>query len=453
MGLLTDTRTLQPTLVGGCRLERVVLDRPGFPTLYDAVRIETGEKASVRLYEIEANRRTTRRFMRAVERRAALEHPHLLEIHGAGIWEGRFVVATGPQSVPSLGYRLQKGPLAPGEMLEIMGDVADALDFAAEGRVLNRELGVASILLDPDRGAQLGDLGLWVPFMPDLAPWEHPYPMHICPETARGEPLVRASNVYSLASVVFDCLTGAPPFQGHVVKVMEAHAQAPPPRATERDAGLPPEIDRVFAIAMAKDPAQRYATASEMVSAASAALGLAPVRTRAPVSLPVEKPVAAPPRWGRRLAHAGVALLATAALGLGGYLAGSAGEGESAPTLAGPSPQVAWAARALNAELRQIDAQVLSGRARLAAARTRRGQARAAAALAAEYRRAAVAVGAIAPGSGLEPSSLSSRLRDAEAAYAGLALAARDGDRRGYRTARRRVQAAETALRRDLANL
>jgi serine/threonine protein kinase len=281
MGLLTDTRTLQPTLVGGCRLDRLVLDRPGFPTLYDAVHLETGESASVRLYDIEASRGVMRRFRRAVERRAALEHPRLIDIHGFGAWEGRLVMATGPQSVPSLGWRLKVGPLTPAEILEVMGGVAEAVDFAADAGILNRELGMGSILLDPWRGVQLGDLGLWVPFMEDLAPWRHPYPAHISPETARGEPLVRASTVYSLASVMFDCLTGAPPYQGHPVAMAEAHATAPPPRATERDPGLEPELDRVFEIAMAKDPAERYATAAAMVTAASEALRVAPAPRRA----------------------------------------------------------------------------------------------------------------------------------------------------------------------------
>jgi serine/threonine-protein kinase len=449
MGLLTDTRTLQPTLVGGCRLDRVVLDRPGFPTLYDAVRVETGEKASVRLYEIEADRRTVRRFRRTVERRAELEHPHLIEIHGAGVWEGRLVLATGPQSIPSLGYRLQEGPLPPGEMLEIMDQVADALDFAADGGFLDLELGVGSILLDPDRGVQLGDLGIWVAFTPGLAPWEHPYPMHISPETARGEPLQRASNVYSLASVMFDCLTGAPPYEGHVVKVMEAHAEAAPPRPSERDPGLGPEIDRVFERAMAKDPASRYETASDMVRAAHEALGVSPV-TRRPVSatpLPTFVDPAPRRRRGvpRGLARAGVTLLAAAALIAGGYALGSSGDAEPAPAATpGPQPAIAASRATLNADLGRLDAARLRGRARLASARTRRGQARAASSLAGEYGRAARSVRPVA----LRPS-----LRGASEAYAGLARAARRGDRTGFAVARRRVQRAEAALRRELSNL
>ena len=465
MGLLTDTRTLQPTLVGGCRLDRVILDRPGFPTLYEAVRVETGERASVRLYEIEANRRVVRRFMRAVERRAAVEHPHLLEIHGAGVWENRLVLAMGSQSMPSLGYRLKEGPLTPGEMLEVMGQVASALDCAADAGILTRELGVGSILLDPECGVQLGDLGLWVPFMPDLAPWQHPYPAHISPETARGEPLVRASNVYSLASLVFDCLTGAPPYDGHVVKVMEQHAAAAPPRATERDPTLEPEIDRVFEIAMAKDPADRYPTAAEMITAASEALGVAPVAKRPPAPRPVvaepvaaepvapEEPVLHAPR-GRSMAGVGLALAAAAALAAGGYLLGNTGEREAgAPPAPVASSQQVSTAGDLDAELGRIDERLRTGRARLASARTRRGQARAAAGLAAEYRRGASAVAAIAPARGLDPAPVSSRLRGAGGAYAALGRAARRGDRGAYAAARRRVRAAEAALQGELAKL
>jgi hypothetical protein len=430
----------------------------------------------VRLYDqIEADRRTSRRFMRTVERRSALDHPHLLEIYGAGVWEGCLVMATGPQSIPSLGYRLKEGPLTPGEMIEILSEAASAIDHAAEAGILNREIGVGSILLDPERGVQLGDLGLWVPFVEDLAPWAHPYPAHISPETARGESLVRASTVYSLASVMFDCLTGAPPFHGHVMKVVEAHANGRPPRPTDRDPGLGPDIDRVFETAMAKAAEDRYQTATEMVQAASGALGVAPV-TKRPTARPrpAAEPVVPEPRQERperRLRHerrqrerrrrtrrtrvtaAAVTVAVVGALAAGGYLLGTAGDDDGG-SASRPAPQpAASAARGLNAELRRMDGEVVAGRARLATARTPAGQAGAATALAEEYRVTGRTVGAITPRAGLDLPGVSSRLLGAGDAYAGLARAARSGDRGAFAAARREVRAAEAALRRDLANL
>ena len=79
---------------------------------------------------------------------------------------------------------------------------------------MDHELAPSSILLDPARGALLGDLGIVVALTEGLPSWANPYPHYISPEAARGDAVERRSNVYSLAAVLLECLTGAPPFEG-----------------------------------------------------------------------------------------------------------------------------------------------------------------------------------------------------------------------------------------------
>lgn len=106
-----------------------------------------------------------------------------------------------------------------------------------------------------------------MPGAPDFA--------YMSPEEIREELLVPQSNVYALACILVECLTGSPPYASeHRLGVAYAHILQPPPRLTERRPDLPPAIDGVLATAMAKDPDDRLYSPSELVRAAAEALGL-----------------------------------------------------------------------------------------------------------------------------------------------------------------------------------
>jgi serine/threonine-protein kinase len=107
---------------------------------------------------------------------------------------------------------------------------------------------------------------------------------YIAPERLSGQPGGPASDVYSLTCLLYECLTGTVPFEGgDVQQVMSAHFFAPPPRPSLAQVGISPAFDDVIATGMAKNPADRYASAGAMAEAATSAL-MADVRHGGPTS-------------------------------------------------------------------------------------------------------------------------------------------------------------------------
>jgi Protein kinase domain len=112
---------------------------------------------------------------------------------------------------------------------------------------------------------------------------------YMAPERIEGSPGEHCADVYSLACVLYECLTGQPPFSGEMVHVMWSHVNAAPPPPSTLRPGLPAPVDAVLARGLAKDPARRYGTAGELaeaILAATADLGAqsvpVPVRHEAP---------------------------------------------------------------------------------------------------------------------------------------------------------------------------
>ena len=116
---------------------------------------------------------------------------------------------------------------------------------------------------------------------------------YIAPEQIEGRPVDRRTDVYALGALIFECLTGVVPFvRDHQLAVLLAHVREPPPRPTSLVPGLPTAIDDVVARAMAKEPAERPSTASELAGLVADALGGRSVR---PTFVPSPRPRRATP--------------------------------------------------------------------------------------------------------------------------------------------------------------
>ncbi len=201
----------------------------------------------------------------------ALVHPNIVPVYERGTtpdgkrWLAMQYVAGGDAD-----SELRAGRMSPERAVHIIADVARALDFAHEHRVIHGDVKPSNFLLDGDR-VLLADFGSR-PFAADgmvLAS-----AAYASPEMLRGNEVDGRADVYSLGCSLFRLLTGKPPFfdAGSKDEVVQAHLHREPRRAAEFAPWLPPAMDDVIATAMAKDPDERYQSAGELAHAATRAL-------------------------------------------------------------------------------------------------------------------------------------------------------------------------------------
>ncbi len=238
--------------------------------------------------------RLRRRFEQELQAVGALsEHPNIITVHGAGeTADGLPYLIMGYQPAGSLGDRLRtRGPVPWAEVADIGVKMAGALESAHRAGVLHRDVKPENILVSSFGEPVLADFGI-----ARLEGGAHltasgmvtGTPAHTAPEALQGQPASAASDVYGLASTLHQLLTGTPAFvkptDESTLAVMNRVLSEPPPDLGA--AGVPPALAAVIARGMAKDPAQRYATAAafgQALRAAQQALGV-PV-TSLPVAL------------------------------------------------------------------------------------------------------------------------------------------------------------------------
>jgi serine/threonine-protein kinase len=217
----------------------------------------------------------TERFLREIRLVARLSHPHILPLFDSGEAEGHLYYVMPYVPGESLRRRLdQEGRLPVSSAVRIACQVAIALDYAHRNGVVHRDIKPENILLDGDQaivadfgiatareaasGERLTEMGLAVGT-----------PAYMSPEQAGGAPQVDGrSDVYALGCVLYEMLSGVPPFTGptpQAVMAQQVLATLAPIRARRGD--VPETVERALATALAKEPSDRFATAAEMAAA------------------------------------------------------------------------------------------------------------------------------------------------------------------------------------------
>ena len=264
---------------------------------------------------------TTSRARFLLEARAAarLQHPGIVVVHDADTdaESGRPYFAMEWVDGPSLGARLkQRGPLPWSAAARIAARVAAALEHAHQRGVVHRDVKPSNILLGADGSVKVSDFGIakFATESHTLAGHVLGTPNYMSPEQLRGEAVDGRSDVFALGAVLYQMLTGEPPFRGDslaAITYKAVHVDPRPPSFARRD--LPEALERVVLRALAKAPESRFATAGELAAALEEVCGepAAPSEP-APVALPPES--AASPRVASTAGRRPVAL--ASALGL-----------------------------------------------------------------------------------------------------------------------------------------
>jgi hypothetical protein len=238
------------------------------------------------------------RFLREMRVAAAIDHPNIVPIYRAGEDRGLLYLAMRYVHASDLRRLLEGwGGLEAARALAILDQVAGALDAAHARGLVHRDVKPGNILLAPPvldgdaEHAYLVDFGLARADSDDRSIGGGGSflgtPRYASPEQAAGRPVDGRTDGYALGCVLYECLTGRPPFSGGSGEaVLLAHLEAAPPRVTTLRPDLPPAIDQVVARALAKVPDDRFPSCRALVAAARQALAPT-VRSRiSPTSTP-----------------------------------------------------------------------------------------------------------------------------------------------------------------------
>lgn len=221
-----------------------------------------------------ADRTFQQRFRREAHAAARLNNPHVVPIHTYGEIDGRLFVDMRLIEGRDLATVLASAAMSPARAVHIVEQVAQAVYAAHKIGLVHRDIKPSNILLDEHDFAYLIDFGIArVVGETGLTGTDAVVGTlrYMAPERFRVGQADARSDIYALACVLYECLTGGAPFPGDSIEQQVAgHLTTPPPRPS--DSGAPPAFDAVIATGMAKDPEHRYATPMDMARAARDAI-------------------------------------------------------------------------------------------------------------------------------------------------------------------------------------
>jgi class 3 adenylate cyclase/ABC-type transport system substrate-binding protein len=268
------------TRLAGYRIERL-LGEGGTGAVYLATDEHLDRPVAIKLLPPAFSRdeRFRSRFLREARLAARLEHPGIVPIYAAGEADGQLYLAMRHVRGADLRQILERdGRLEPERAIRILAPVAEALDAAHTEGLVHRDVKPGNILVEADDRAFLADFGLakhaaTVNSLSRESAFSGTID-YIAPEQIEGGEVDGRADEYALACVLFESLTGRPPFERDTdVAVVVAHLKDSPPSLTALRPELPAALDVVLARGMAKHPDDRYRTAGELVADARRAAG------------------------------------------------------------------------------------------------------------------------------------------------------------------------------------
>ncbi|HRE46771.1 MAG TPA: protein kinase [Aggregatilineales bacterium] len=271
-------RTISKYVIDG------VLGGGGMGTVYRARQVNTSREVALKVInaDLADSDQFITRFQREAEAIAALEHAHIIPVYDYGQEGGILYLVMALKTGGNLGDLIKSGErLEMREIARIAGQIASALDLAHSRGVIHRDLKPANILLDEQRNCFLTDFGIARRLGETKLTAQGMVvgsPIYMAPEAWRGEDPSAETDIYSLAVILFEMVTGQPVYvEKAPARLMMRHINDPIPSIRAARPDLPDGVEVVFNRALAKNRNDRFRTATEFVQNLRMVLGL-PVR-------------------------------------------------------------------------------------------------------------------------------------------------------------------------------
>jgi WD40 repeat protein len=219
-----------------------------------------------------------RRFEVEAELVARLEHPFIVPLFDYWRDSGGAYLVMRLLRGGSLEDAVEHGPMDVNLVTHYLDQIAAALNIAHRNGVVHRDLKPANILLDEDQNAYLADFGIAKDLGGGAASATMEgllTPNYAAPEQFKGEPITPRADLYNLGLMLFEMLTGRPPFSGSLHEVIFKHISDPIPSVRDLRSELPAAVDEVLMRATSKDPEDRYQNALALAAAFKSALASA----------------------------------------------------------------------------------------------------------------------------------------------------------------------------------
>jgi serine/threonine protein kinase len=263
----------------------------GMGIVYRARQVDVDRTVALKMMRsgLDAGPEERARFRVEAEAIASLSHPHIIQIHACGEWNGQPFLAMEFAEGGSLAQRLEGGPLPPASAAELVETLARAVQFVHEHGIIHRDLKPANVLLTELGVPKLADFGLAKRPDQDQGLTRSQAVLgtasYMAPEQAAGnkQALGPAADIYALGAILYEVLTGQPPFRAETreLTIHQVLSEEPHPPTRVRSE-VPAELDAICLKCLEKEPGRRYASALALAD------DLRRYQNREPISIPCQ---------------------------------------------------------------------------------------------------------------------------------------------------------------------
>ncbi len=244
----------------------------GMAEVYRAHDTRLGREVAVKVLRADLARDPAflGRFRREAQSAAGLNHPHIVAVYDTGETGGvPYIVMELIEGRTLRDVLAEDGRLLPRRALEIVGEVCDALEYSHRAGIVHRDIKPGNVMLTRTGEVKVMDFGIARAASQTAATVTQTAQVlgtaqYLSPEQARGEHVDGRSDIYSTGCLLYELLTGVPPFQGDsAFAVAYQHVREDPTPPSQIEPDLPTSLDAVVLKAMAKNPANRYQSADD----------------------------------------------------------------------------------------------------------------------------------------------------------------------------------------------